>query len=83
MICLDSNPIFCYTMLGEVGLDADNAASQEIVDKEIVDLEKAGDFGEEGSKANKKKKHKQKMKEMLEKEGLGRKDGIGKHGECI
>jgi hypothetical protein len=70
-------------MLGEVGLDADNAASQEIVDKEIVDLEKAGDFGEEGSKADKRKKHKQKMKEMLEKEGLGRKDGIGKHGECI
>jgi len=62
-----------------VGLDADNAASQEIVDKEIVDLEKAGDFGEEGSKADKRKKHKQKMKEMLEKEGLGRKDGIGKH----
>ena len=66
-------------ILGEVGLDADNAASQEIVDKEIVDLEKAGDFGEEGSKADKRKKHKQKMKEMLEKEGLGRKDGIGKH----
>ena len=66
-------------MLGEVGLDADNAASQEIVDKEIVDLEKAGDFGEEGSKADKRKKHKQKMKDMLEKEGLGRKDGIGKH----
>mmetsp|Transcript_39230 Transcript_39230/g.83761 ORF Transcript_39230/g.83761 Transcript_39230/m.83761 type:complete len:326 (-) Transcript_39230:427-1404(-) len=43
--------------LGEVGLDADNAETQKIVDEEIVAQEEAGQWGDMGhSKAAKKRK---------------------------
>ncbi len=42
---------------GEVGLDADNAETQSIVDSEVIEMEESGNWGEMGnSKAAKKAK---------------------------
>lgn len=37
--------------IGEVGLDADNAQTQAIIDEEIIEVEEAGLFGENGKNA--------------------------------
>ncbi|KAL7541193.1 hypothetical protein ACHAXR_010715 [Thalassiosira sp. AJA248-18] len=53
----------------EVGLDADNAETQQIVDEEVTELEEAGHWGELGkptdSKASKREKMNEKMKDIL------------------
>jgi len=39
---------------GEVGLDADNAETQEIIDEEIIELEETGHWGENGKEVRSK-----------------------------
>lgn len=62
-----------------MGLDADNAETQEIIDEEIIAVEEELDFGEMGhdSAAEKRAKAHEKMKDILGNVGGGIGKGIG------
>mmetsp|Transcript_8767 Transcript_8767/g.18887 ORF Transcript_8767/g.18887 Transcript_8767/m.18887 type:complete len:287 (-) Transcript_8767:148-1008(-) len=55
---------------GEVGLDADNAETQEIIDEEIIEAEEAGGWGDHGKDKYHKNVH-------GKKDPFGRKDPFG------
>ena len=63
-----------------MGLDADNAETQEIVDEEIIQTEEAGHWGDIGdganSKAAKRAKEHDRFSDMLGQEKFGR-DKVG------
>jgi len=63
---------------GEVGLDAANAETQEIVDEEVIELEEAGNWGNHGrTKAGKRdSKTKDRIKELIGHNKVGKNNWV-------
>ena len=66
--------------IGEVGLDADNAETQEIVDGEVIEAEEAAGVFDKSAKAAKKAKKRDKYSGILGHDAVGKNEWVEEKG---